>query len=140
MIIQLVFIILIVLLFFNSIIYSGTYKCPGNAVKINYVRASRLPGTVGYRNASPGTGLARRIGIDTINLKLDRDVPCGIYSIMTMYGAGVMFVGRNNYRVGSMNIKDMSLIANVNMFDLWGLERMENKDNNFIATYNAGCC
>ena len=130
MIINLVIVLLIVIVLCNSIVYSNKYKCPSSPIKIDYVRASRLPGAT----------YSERVGIDTINLKLDRDVPCGVYSLKNSYGSGVMFVGQSDNRFGYMTIKDMNTINNINLFDLWDLQRLESEENTFIQTYNRGCC
>jgi len=106
------------------------YKCPPYPLKINYVRASRLPNQI----------LKEKPEIDTIRLKLDRDVPCGIYGVSTLYGKGQMFVGSSNYRVGYLYLKDLDPIAQINMFDLWNLRRLESDTDHYIRTYNRGCC
>ena len=130
MIINLIIVLVIVIIMCNSIIYSGKYKCPAFPLKVNYVRGSRLPG-VKY---------TQRVGIDTINLKLDRDVPCGIYTLKNTYGDGILIVSRDNQRLGYMNMRNMDVIKNINLFDLWDLQRVESRDNLFIDTYNRGCC
>lgn len=130
MIINLVIILLIVIVLCNSVIYSNKYKCPSYSLKIDYVRGSRLPGTI----------YSEKVGVDTINLKLDRDVPCGIYNLKNAYGDAVLHVGHGNPRFGYMAMKDMSAIANINLFDLWDLHRQESEENYFVQTYNRGCC
>ena len=130
MIINLVILLVILLLLCNSINYNIVHKCPRYHVKINYVRASRLPG-VGY---------AERTGIEKIILKLDRDVPCGIYLLTTSYGKASMFVPNSVSRLGYLTMKNIKLLDKVNMLDLWDLERLESSENMFIQTYNRGCC
>jgi hypothetical protein len=106
------------------------YKCPEYTVKIKYVRASRLPGKI----------YTERVGIDTLNLKLDRDVPCGIYKLYNTYGEASMFVGNNNPRFGYLYMKNLEALKNVDMLDLWDLTRIDASDNAFIRTYDRGCC
>ena len=130
MIINLLILLLIVIAMCNSITYNSKYKCPKYEVKINYVRASRLPG-----DASQG-----KLVIDMVKLKFDRDVPCGMYSLINAYGKGVLFVSSSDSRTGYMNMKNMNSIAHINLFDLWELYRLESNDNGFIQTYNRGCC
>ena len=130
MIINLVIVLLIFIVIFNCIVYNNQYKCPKYILKINYIRASRLP----------GSKYSERVEIDTINLKLDRDVPCGIYKVKTLYGYGILIVAKNNKRIGYLNMKDTKLYDNVNLFDVWDIERINTDDNQFINTYNRGCC
>lgn len=130
MIINLVILLVILLLLCNSISYNTTYKCPSFPLKIRYVRASRLPGQT----------FTQRVGIDTINLKLDRDVPCGIYSVTNIYGQGALMVTHTDPRTGYLSMKDMQLVENAKLVDLWDLQRLDAMDNKFIQTYNRGCC
>lgn len=130
MIINLLIVLLIVIIMCNSVTYNSKYRCPKYTVKIKYVRSSRLPGEY----------LQERVGIDTINLKLDRDVPCGIYTLMNAYGKAVMFVGNTDTRIGYMHMNNMDLVSKISLFDLWDLQRLDSSDNQFIQTYNRGCC
>lgn len=130
MIINLVIVLLIIIILCNSITHSGKYKCPNFPFKINYVRGSRLPESIN----------TERVGISTVNLKLDRDVPCGMYNVENSYGNAILIVSRDNYRIGYMNMKNMDIIKNIDLFDIWNLKRMESDDNLFISTYNRGCC
>lgn len=130
MLVNLLIVLLIIIVCCNAFIYSNKYKCPPYGLKIDYVRASRLP----------GFDYSDRVGIDTVNLKLDRDVPCGIYNMKTSYGNATLIVSKDNYRLGYMNIENMNIIQGINLFDLWDLERIESRDNQFIITYNNGCC
>lgn len=130
MIINLVVVLLIVIVMCSSITYNTQYKCPKYTVKIKYVRGSRLP----------AKRLTERVGFNTIDLKLDRDVPCGIYSMNNAYGKATLIVDRNNSRMGYMNMKNMDVISKINLFDLWDLQRIESEGNPFVKTYNRGCC
>ncbi len=130
MIINLLIVLLIIIAMCSSITYNSKYKCPKFTVNIKYIRASRLP----------GEHLKERVGIDTINLKLDRDIPCGIYNLMTVYGKAIMFVTNTDSRIGYMHMNNMESVANLSLFDLWDIQRLESSDNQFIQTYNTGCC
>lgn len=139
MIIQLIILLVICIILFNSVVYSVQTRCPGENIRIEYVRAGRLPG---YQSKD-------RVGITTINLKLDRDVPCGIYKLETSYGDAVMFVAKESNRIGYLNYAQEVLASNpeterginsANLFDLWNIMRINGGDNEFINTYNRGCC
>lgn len=130
MIIQLTLVIIILILLCKSITYNSIYKCPKLQVKIKYARASRLPG-IQYKE---------RVGIDTINVRLDRDIPCGIYRVVNPYGYGILFIGTSDSRLGYLNMPDIKILDKINLIDLWDLERLESTENGFIQTYNRGCC
>lgn len=130
MIINLIILLVIILLLCTSINYNLTHRCPRYHVKIKYIRASRLPG-VTYQE---------RTGIEKINLKLDRDVPCGVYILTTSYGKGALFVPSSSPRFGYLSMKNLDSLDKITMFDLWDLERLESDENMFIQTYNRGCC
>lgn len=130
MIIELVLILLIIIFLCNSITFNSIYRCPKYPIKIKYVRASRLPTS----NAD------EILGLNLINLKLDRDVPGGIYSIVNAYGYGMLFVGSANPRIGYLYMSNMKMLDNVNLLDMWDLQRLESSTNGFIQTYNRGCC
>jgi len=130
MILNIVILLIIVIIIFNSIIYSQLYKCPTDPLKIKYVRASRLSETISSDS----------IGIENINVKFDREVPCGIYHLKTIYGDGIAYVGKGSNRTGYLHVKNMDLLKNVSLLDLWDLVRVISNDNHFIRTYNQGCC
>lgn len=130
MILQLVILLLIVILLCNSVTFNTIYKCPKYPLKIKYVRCSRYP----------GKDYQIRVGIDAVNVKLDRDVPCGIYKITSAYGYGVLFVSNSDPRQGYLGLDNLDSVKGVNLFDLWDLQRMESDDNKLIQTYNRGCC
>lgn len=141
MLINLIILLCIILLLFNSIVYSIQYRCPVENIRIDHIRAGRLPGTE--------LELKQRIGISVINLKLDRTIPCGIYSTDTAFGNATLIVNKNSLKIGYLNYSQDILeanpetkkeIDNANLFDLWNINRMSGKNNNFINTYNHGCC
>ncbi len=131
MILNLVIVLVIIIIFFNSVTYTHIYKCPQPILKFKYVRASRLPGISVPENEKL---------FDTMHLSLDRDIPCGIYKIKNTYGNGLLFVSKFNKRIGYMTMRDLEFLKGVNLLDLWDLERIDSKNDLFIKTYNSGCC
>ncbi len=133
MIITLLFILLIVIFLCYLSIYSSINSYPKSCskydVQIKYVRASRLQDIQ-----------INKIGINMINLKLDRDVPCGIYALKTAYGDATLYINNTDLRSGYLNMKNMDNIINVNLFDLWYLDRIGSDDNPISKIYNLGCC
>lgn len=125
-----IILLVIVTIFFNSIIYTQLHKCPTDPITIKYVRASRLSESIS----------TDYMGIENISVKFDRDVPCGIYHVKTIYGDGMIYIGKGNNRTGYLHIKNMNLVKNVYLLDLWDLVREVTNDNHFIRTFNQGCC
>lgn len=139
MIIELIILLIICIILFNSVVYSIQSSCPGDNVRIEYARAGRLP----------ESKFKEEVGITTINLKLDRDIPCGIYKLGTSYGDAVLFMTKSSNRIGYLNYPQEYLDANPetrreidssDLFDLWNLMRINGGNNQFINTYNRGCC
>ena len=130
MILNLVILLLILIVLCNSVTFNDRYKCPKYAVKMKYMRASRLPD----RN------ITKQTGIDMIILKLDRDIPCGIYNVVNTYGKATLMVSNSNSRIGYMHMKNLGDLVNINLFDFWDLRRVDSDENLFVQTYNRGCC
>jgi len=129
MILNLILVLIIAIVLLNTLVYNHIYKCPQPDVKIKYVRGSRLP-----------RALSNDKIFDSIDLKLDRDVPCGIYNLKNTYGNAIMFVSKYDKRVGYLTMKNMNYLTNIDMIDLWDLDRIESKADGLIKTYNSGCC
>ena len=145
MLIDLIILLCITILLFGSVVYSIQHRCPAENIRIDYVRAGRLPGTL------PKTELESRqkIGISVINLKLDRTIPCGIYNTDTSFGNATLIVSKDSLKVGYLNYSQDILEENpetkkeidkADLFDLWNITRITGKKNKFIDTYNRGCC
>jgi hypothetical protein len=139
MLVNLIILLVIVVILFNSVVYSVQHICPAESVKIKYIRAGRIA----------GTGLKNVAGIETIGLKLDSDVPCGIYRVETPYGNAVLFVSKKSLRMGDLRYSQNMLekapetrkdINDADLFDLWNLDRITDRSNDFVNTYNRGCC
>lgn len=93
---------------------------------INYVRASKF-----NDNFDP----------NIIRVKLDRDIPCGIYTTTSIYGSAIISINQSDSKIGYLYMKNIQkIMENVNMVDLWNLIRNNGKDNIFIQTFNNGCC
>lgn len=139
LLIGMIIMLIIVIVLFNSSVYTALHRCPEDTVRIPYVRASRLP----------GEDFEEAVGITTINLKLDRDVPCGIYRMDTVFGSASLFVTKNSTRLGYMHYPQSVLEANpevrkeidsADLFDLSELNRVSGRNNLFIRNFNRGCC
>ena len=128
MYINLLLIIILVYMICNYLIIMGQNKCISKTNNIKYIRASKLSTVI----------KPEHMKLAGINIKFDRDVSCGIYNITTLYGSGVLIVGKDN-NTGFLHINDMTVIKDINMFDIWDIEKLESGVS-FIKTYNTGCC
>jgi hypothetical protein len=131
MVINLLIVLIILIVLCSSITYNSKNICTTNTINIKYVRASRIPNN--------------NIGLNTIKLKLDRDIQCGIYNLKNAYGQAILYVDNENSRIGYMTMKDMNNINKIDLFDLWDLKRLgpddnQNIDSQIIKVYNKGCC
>lgn len=124
--IGLLILLMVLLTIFNMIIYNKTYKCPISDEKIISAKGSRLPNEESI--------------LDTIKIKLNKEIKCGIYQTKSFYGNGILIVGFDNYNVGYLKLPDMESLNKINVFDLWDLTRLHSDKNDFIKTYNRGCC
>lgn len=129
MMITLLVIFLMLIFLCNLSIYNINTSCTNSNINIKYVRASKL------QNIQEN-----KLGINVINVKLDRNVPCGIYKLKTVYGNGFMYVDNSDPKSGYLNVQDMSNIINVGLFDLWDLNKITSDDDQIIKMYNTGCC
>lgn len=151
MIIGLFLILIIIVILFNSTVYSIQNRCPAESIKIRYVRASRMPFYSSYNSVvnNPDNKLRQNTGIDMMEVKLDRDVRCGIYSSNTKYGAVTLYVAKNSTRLGYLDFTELDKLDEQtkkefdksDLFDMWDLDRFVTRyGNEFINTYNRGCC
>jgi hypothetical protein len=130
MYIKLLLVILIICIICNYIIKFNDSNCKYIATNVNYIRASQLPKQANTES----------IDLNTINIKFDRIVPCGMYNIKTLYGNGILIVSNIDDTIGYLHMNDMTVIKNIDIFDIWNLDRISSKDNPFVETYNNGCC
>ena len=130
MYINLILVILLICIICSYIIEIGSSKCKYISNDVKYIRASKLPEKAN----------TEYIGLTTINIKFDRFVPCGMYNIKTLYGDGILIVSNNSDNIGYLHMNDMSVINNIDIFDIWDIDKLESKDNPFVKTYNNGCC
>ena len=126
--IDILLVVILVVLFFGLIIYLGKYKCPSPNITISYARATIL----NYE-----TNLN---GLRTVKLKSDRSIPCGMYSLQTIYGDGVIFVPNKDDMICHLHKYDMDTLLKIKMIDLWNITRLHSKSSDYIATYNNSCC
>jgi hypothetical protein len=125
--------LLLIFIIFNYFTYNILRKCPPSELKINNIRASKS-------NIVSKDTVIKRVGIPSIMIKFDQYIPCGIYTATTNYGKTHLYVGNTNQQIGLLENSELNnSIDDVNVFDIWNIER-QNGDDPFTQTYNNGCC
>jgi hypothetical protein len=88
-----------------------------------------------------GTQVSRKIGLPTINVKLENPIQCGFYYAYSEFGPATIIVGKNNKQRAYINFLNFKPeIDNITKYEFWNLERVVNTDNEIIKTFNEGCC
>lgn len=120
-----------ILLLYAATINYIKYACNSNEKTI-------IKSITGYR--IKGIGMASQLGFPTINVKFDRDVPCGIYSGTSQYGKCTVIIGKNDLKRADIHFLMYDItIETQDKFDIFDLTRIVNNAD-IIATYNKGCC
>jgi hypothetical protein len=133
MMINYIFCFIIIFLMYKSLSLTVENQCPDPNKKIYIDRI------IGLKIL--GEKFSKSIGIPTINVKLDKQIDCGYYTLNTVFGPAVLIVGKENRTFGGLNFLTFSNEINkIDRFELRNLNKVINKKNDFITTYNKGCC
>jgi hypothetical protein len=82
-----------------------------------------------------------KTGFPFIYIQLDNEIPCGIYSANSRYGEVSLYIGRNDRNKARVYFFNLDKKVDMtNRFVFTNLVRMTNHRNDFINTYNIGCC
>jgi len=123
----------IVILIYHALILIIYNKCTGEDERL------KIPRMLGSKIS--GTGLSKKLGFPTVNVKLDKPIPCGYYDANSNHGPATVVVGKfdqNKALINFMNFKPE--IDKIDRFELWDLNRIVRTDNDIIRTFNRGCC
>jgi len=94
-----------------------------------------------YGSRFNGIKLGRRMGIPTVNIWTDKEIKCGIYDATSDYGPATVIIGKNDRKKAFVNFTNYTPeMDKVERFKFWNLNRIINKDSEFVNTYNRGCC
>jgi len=118
---------------YHSLILSINNSCIGEneIVKISEIYGSRIK----------GIELAKKLGFPTINIRLDKTVPCGFYEADSDFGPATFVVGKLNNTIAFINFMEFKKkMDKVERFKFTNLRRIVNSESDFISTYNKGCC
>jgi hypothetical protein len=88
-----------------------------------------------------GVGESKILGLPTVNLKLEKQIPCGYYLGMTNFGAITLIVGYTDQTEAHINFHDFD--DNINkqkIYEIHDLNRISHPKNSIFKTFNKGCC
>lgn len=130
--IKIILCLIIVLILYFCIIKSYNNLC-NRDVKVNIDRI--------FASKIQNIDLSYDFSYPAIYIKLDKDIPCGIYNGTSEYGDFTLLVGKYTHNYASINFTDFNDNVNsVTRFELLNLQRNVNASNDIVATYNIGCC
>jgi hypothetical protein len=127
--IRFIIFLIIAILLYNSLLLSLNKPClkERETITINKLHGSVIP----FDNND----------LLDLKLKLDINVPCGIYKLFTHYGPALLIVGGSEENIGILNFIDVTdQKLKIPRFEMWDVKRLTSFDNDFINTYNKGCC
>lgn len=128
---KLIIVLVIVILCFMLSVYNIQNRCPPMELDIKYLRGRRL-------NSSK---YSKEIGIPTIHVGLDRDLPCGVYTGKSIFDKVLIFVSKKSPKLAYIHFYNHeSRINTSKVFDFWDVSKIIDSKNEFINTYNRGCC
>ena len=88
-----------------------------------------------------GIKLAGLLGFPTVNLRLDKPLPCGFYMGMSDFGNVTVIVGKGDtYRADVHFLEFDDKIDQMDSFVLKNLERVVYSKSDIVTTFNRGCC
>ncbi len=138
MLIYLILVFCIIVLIFNCIIYTIEHKCPTTSFQISHLRGAKyipfgISQTQQYKISA---------SIFTTIVHLDRVLPCGVYSALTLHGNVLLFINKNNKDIGfiyGQTHSSRTVLQTVNWLDMWNVTKINSNDE-FVRTFNSGCC
>ena len=88
-----------------------------------------------------GFGLSKKLGFPTINIIMNRELPCGYYEVNSNHGYAILLVGKKDKNKGFINFSDFKPeIDSTERFELWDVKRIVNNESELVTVYNNGCC
>ena len=135
MIINLLVVFCIIAIIFACIVYIIQNKCPKKELKMFHLRGDKYQSNT---KLDPNS----TFGVFTAIFRLEKELPCGVYKALTIYGNILIFINKKNKDLGyiyDLSNQTNSIISSLDTLEMWHIERI-NEANNFLHTYNAGCC
>ena len=87
------------------------------------------------------SNLEKLVSDSVINVKFDTTVQCGIYMANSYYGETSMIVVKTHTDRGLINFIDFKQnLDKIDRFELTNVKRISKTNNDYINTYNNGCC
>lgn len=124
---------IIVILIYQSLVLTINSACVGENEIVIIKEA--------FGTRVKGIKLSKRLGFPTVNIRLDKALPCGFYETDSDYGPATFVVGKLNNTRAFINFTEFKeKMDKVERFKFTNLRRVVNSESDFISTYNKGCC
>lgn len=140
--IRLIMCLIIVIVMFNSLVLSLNKPClqERETITVKKLSGTTIP-NIHSESFDDKNVFDDAKGVFDLRLKLDASVPCGIYRVSTHYGPAILIIGRNEEDIAQMNFVNVTNEKlKVKRFEMWDAVRLISSENDFINTYNKGCC
>ena len=125
--------LVIVVLIYYMLIKTINSTCIDTYEKIEFPKIICTRSSLSY--------LEKLTSDQTINVKFDITIPCGIYTGDSYYGIVTMIVGRQYNDRGVINFIDFGQsLDKFDRFEITNVKRISKTNNEYINTYNIGCC
>ena len=128
---ELIILLLIVILCYQSIVNSINSRCMNNKdLFIPIMQGVKMSQKKEIYNILP-----------TITVAITESVPCGVYLAETQYGIVTLFVGYSNRNISNIYFHKFSREINKEtIFTFFNVKRIINNNDVIISTFNSGCC
>lgn len=124
---------IIVILIYQSLVLSINSTCVGENEIVIIKEA--------FGTRVKGIELSKRLGFPTVNIRLDKGLPCGFYEADSDYGPATFVVGKLNNTRAFINFTEFKeKMDKIERFKFTNLKRVVNNESDFVTTYNKGCC
>ena len=129
--IELIIILLIVIICYQSAITSIHDRCVNNKeVFIKFIQGIRINEKKDTYSILP-----------TIKILLTDEIPCGVYLSQTKYGIATLFIGYYNKKICNIYFHRYSpQIHKESILYFYNIQRIINNKDLIINTFNSGCC
>lgn len=119
------FVVLIIILCFHIVTLKIEARCNNSDIIIDNIT---------------GTIISDKKNDDKVGyqIRLDRDLPCGVYSVITKHNdTGLLFMSNMSPRIGNLYTKSP---VSSNSMEFVLTKKINKSNNNIINVYNNGCC
>jgi hypothetical protein len=111
--------------------YTTFLSCNPTDLTIDKISGSRVP----------ESGVSKTLGFDTVNIKFDKELPCGYYTCQYLNNLVTIVIGKRDLTNGHVHFDRFDeKLDKIVRFDFVNLTKVIDFTNEMITTYNEGCC